>query len=432
MNRTDGYTTDVTYPAFFYKEMQPLWLSSVGLLLGFTPLDVTRPFSLCELGCGTGTNLLVAAACHPQADFTGVDFNEAHLQAARAAADAAGLTNIRFVHSAFAEFSASDGRQYDVITSHGVWSWIAPQHRAGLLACVTAGLKPGGLFYLHYMSHPGSSSMIPLQNLLNVFAQQIPAPSDRQMAMALKLVRQLADQGLFVDQPELLRHLANLESRDPAHLAHEFLTDHWQPQHAVDLHQQIGTTGLSFLGSADVFNNIDPALSIPGNLQGLIRQTGVPVLAETLKDMARNTHQRMDLFQRDPHPLQREEWIQALLDMVITLLPRGHGGGPAVFATPIGDVEAPQDQIDALLHSLADGPQKVSQLVHLPAFAGNLGALLQMLQLLMMQERVHPVTPGAWSDTYHADALGQWFAAHGVPLMLFGECGTAVANAAGA
>lgn len=36
MNRTDGYTTDVSYPAFFYKEMQPLWLSSVALLLGFT------------------------------------------------------------------------------------------------------------------------------------------------------------------------------------------------------------------------------------------------------------------------------------------------------------------------------------------------------------------------------------------------------------
>ncbi len=428
MNRTDGYTTDVSFPAFFYKEMQPLWLSSVALMQGFSRPDVTGPFRFCELGCSVGINLLVAAACHPDADFTGVDFNAGHLESARDAARAAGLQNIRFIHAGFAEFTADNRAQYDFITSHGVWSWIAPEHRNALLQCVNHSLKPGGLFYLHYMTHPGSTGMMPLQNLLNVFAQQIPASSSKQIAMALKLVRQLADKGLFADQPETLRHLGNLEGKDPNHLAHEFLTDHWQPQHAVELHQQIGTIGLSLIGSADVFNNLDPALSIPGNLQGLIRQTAVPMLAETLKDLARNTHQRMDLFQRTPAPLPQDALITGLQGMRFTLLPGARTSGPTIYATPIGDVQAPEALIAPLLKSLDQGPQSVRDLVRLPAFAGNLGTLLQSLQLLMMQEIIHPILQDSPNETAPI-ALSQWFADHAASFAVVGECGTAIRTA---
>ncbi|MDO9403016.1 MAG: class I SAM-dependent methyltransferase [Polaromonas sp.] len=425
MSRSDGYTTDVNYPAFFYKEMSPVWLSCVARLLGFAAPDVARPFSYCELGCGVGTNLLVAAACHPQGSFVGVDFNASHVRIARDAAQAAGLTNVEFVHSGFSEFSSRPEASFDFIATHGVWSWVSPQHQDALLACVKAGLKPGGLFYLHYMCHPGSTDLLTVQHFLNLFAPQVAGTSAQQVQTALKLLRQLTDRGLFVDRPGMHQHLDRLHTQDPSHLAHEFLTDHWQPQHSVDVHQQVGALGLGYLGSADVFNNLDVSLSIPGQMQGVIRQTQVPALAETLKDMARNSHQRMDLYQRDPAPLDQDIYVAQLNATVFAALPGAPTQGPLTFSTPIGPIEGPQALSTSLLQRLATGPASFAELAQLPAFAGQAALLLQTLQLMVMQEMVHPVQHRPASGTVQAQRLTQWFERNGVGLKVLADLGTA-------
>ena len=427
-NRSDGYTTDVNYPAFFYKEMQPVWLSCVARLLGFAAPDVGGRFSHCELGCGLGINLLVAAACHPDARFVGVDFNERHLHIARAAAGAAGLENIEFVHSGFAEFAKGTPASFDFITTHGVWSWIAPQHQAGLLACVDAGLRPGGLFYLHYMCHPGSTDLLAVQRVLNLFAPHVPGTSAQQVQMGLKLLHQLAGRGLFVNQPGVQKHLDNLRTQDASHLAHEFLTDHWQPQHSVDVHQQAGAAGMSYLGSADVFNNLDATLSIPGRLQDVIQQTRIPALAETLKDMARNSHQRMDLFQRQPQPLGQDAHGAVLDATVFHRLPGAPDAGPITFSTPIGPVEGAAALCTPLLQRLAAGPAAFSELARLPAFSGQPGLLLQTLQLMLMQEIVHPGHPAPTASEARADRLSHWLAQHHVSLRVLPACGTATSR----
>jgi 2-polyprenyl-3-methyl-5-hydroxy-6-metoxy-1,4-benzoquinol methylase len=424
--RADGYTTDVDYPAFFYKEMQPVWLACVARLLGFGAPDVARPFRYGELGCGVGINLLVAAACHPQAAFVGVDANERHLRTAREAAQAAGLTNITFVHSGFTEFAASRPAPFDFLATHGVWSWIAPQHRAGLLACVQAQLAPGGLFYLHYMCHPGSTDLQALQHVLNLFAPHVPGDSARQLQMGLKLLRQLAERGMFADRPGVLRHVQVLQTKDPHHLVHEFLTDHWQPQHGVDVHRQVGALGLDYLGSADVFNNLDVALSIPGQLQAVVRQTQIPALAETLKDMARMSHQRMDLFQRGARPLGQEAHTAQLGATVFQTMPGAPASGPVAFSTPIGPVEVPHALVSALLQRLGLGPASFAELAQLPAFAGQPAVLLQILQLMLMQEIVHP----ALAPAGNGQALTQWFARQGIALRVLQDSGTAVRTGA--
>ena len=444
LNRADGYPIDVDFPAFFYKEMPPVWLACVSRLLGFAAPDVAGPFTYCEAGCGLGINLLVAAACHPAARFVGVDVNDRPLRIARAAAQAAGLQNIEFVHSGFDEFAGGRPGSFDFIATHGVWSWVVPRHRDALLALVEAGLKPGGLFYLHYMCHPGSTDLLTIQHFLHLFARQVPGTSARQVQTGLKLLGQLAGRGLFVDRPGVLRHLDNLGSRDPDQLAHEFLTDHWQPQHSVDVHQQLGAVGLSYLGSADVFNNLDVALSIPGQLQGVIRQTGEPALAETLKDLARNSHQRMDLFQREPRPLSPQAYGEQLGSTVFHAVPGAPVGGPLTFTTPIGPVEAPPVPCNALLQRLATGPAPFAELARLPAFAGQPALLLQTLQLMLMQAIVHPANPtnpadltspadranpaepAAAAGNRQATALTRWLARNRLSLKVIEACGTAV------
>lgn len=457
MNRADGYTTDVDFPAFFYKELQPVWLACVAHLQGFAAPDVAGHFRYCELGCGAGINLLVAAACHPQARFIGVDINARQLKTARAAAQAAGLTNVDFVHSDFAQFAGSaalpgtevgtkarteartvanlETGPFDFMVSHGVWSWISPRHQASLLACVGAGLAPGGLFCLHYMCHPGSTDLQNIQHLLNSFAPQVPGSSARQVEMGLKLLHQLANRGAFVDRPDIRRHLDRLQARHPDDLAHEFLTDHWQPGHSVAVHREVGELGLSLLGSADVFNNLDVSLSIPGNMQEVIRLTASPPLAESLKDFARNSHQRMDLFQRDARPLGEVGHLSVVGATSFQGLPGAPVQGPFRFATPIGPIEGPETLCATVMQRLAAGPASFTELAALPALSGRTDLLLQTMQLLLMQGWAHPVNPAQVDRPNPADPAGgegrarkldRWLAGNGLALRTLASCGTAV------
>ncbi|MBF6629710.1 MAG: methyltransferase domain-containing protein [Comamonas sp.] len=395
MSRVDGYTTDITFPAFFYKEMQPVWISHLLRFEGFQAPDLAGHFRLCELGCGVGVNLLVAAACHPAAQFIGVDFNPQHLEIARTLAQAAGLHNLEFVQADFAQFAASQPQAFDFINTHGVWSWIAPGHQQAMLEVVRQSLKVGGVFYLHYMCHPGSTDLQTLQHFLNVFAPHVPGSSSQQVQMGLKLLQQLAQRGMFADQPNVLRHLEQLQRKDATHLAHEFLTDHWQPQHGVDVHRQVGSTGLQYVCSADVFNNLDVSLSIPGRLQNVVAQTKIAAVAETLKDMARNSHQRMDLFQRAPQVCSVQEQLQDIQKMGFQLLPNAPKSGAIDFTTPMGNVQGPEALCSPLLGALHQGPQTFAALMQLPPFHDNPALLLQSLQLMMMQSLVHPVNPVA-------------------------------------
>lgn len=427
MTWTDGYIADVGYPACFYKEMQPLWLSTMAGLQGFSAPDVHQPFVLCEPGCGVGINLLVAAACHPDACFVGVDFNAAQLDVGCAAAAACGIENIEFIHADFAGFADSNNRQFDFITSHGVWSWIAPHQQASLLDVAARGLKPGGLFCLHYMCHPGSTALLPLQHLLNLCAHLMPGPSPRKAQTGLKLLQQLAAGGLYAEEPAMLRHLANMAQRPPADLAHEFLTDHWQPQHSIAVHQKMGEAGLSFLCSADAFNNLDVSLSIPGRMQDLIRRTAVPALAETLKDMARHAHQRMDIFQKEPARLDYDSFTARLHAMRFHLLPDAPPPGPISFSTPIGPITGPEAIFAPLLQRLAASPATGAELAQLPVFSGDFGTLLQALQLLMMREIAHPGAIAPPAD--RISRLSDWFGHHDIVLTIIEECATAMKRA---
>lgn len=256
----------------------------------------------------------------------------------------------------------------------------------------------------------------------------MPGPSSRKAQTGLKLVRQLADQGLFTDRPAMIGHLANMEKRAAADLAHEFLTDHWQPQHSVEVHRQMGEAGLALLGSAEMFNNLDISLSVPGNLQGLIRQTRVPALAETLKDMARNAHQRMDLFQKAPVGPDHDGVMARFGAIRFHRSPHAPRQGPVRFSTPIGPITGPEAVFTPLLQGLASGSATGAELARLPAFSDDVGGLLQAVQLLMMQEMIFPANPAARPGSDVVRDLSRWFDRNGIALAIVEEGATAVAR----
>lgn len=420
-----GYVQDVSYPAHFHREIQPLWLTTLTRFLGSAPPDLARPYSYCELGCGVGINLLVAAATNPQGQFVGVDFNERHLAIAREAAESAGLTNIRFIQADFTQFVRDNNLYFDFIVCHGVWSWISPVQQQAILQLVQTFLKPRGLFYLHYMCHPGATQMVPLQKLLIELARVQTGSSEQKMQAGLKLLGQMDDAGAFHDQPRLRGGLQVLKQQNLAYLAHDLLADHWRPQHAVDVHRLAGQAGAVHLGSADPFENLE-SLSIPGKLQSLLAQHASPAVRETFKDLARQQHQRRDLFQRAPERLSPAAQVQGVDAIHFQRLPGSPTAGPITFATPIGEIQGPAEIFTPLLAALAQGPVSFAQLRRLPAFVGQLGLLSQSLQMLMWRGHVHPLREDPGTNAEQAGKLSRWIERQGLALKLVKECGTAV------
>ena len=424
MQRKDGYVADVPYPPHFYKEMQPLWLATLAQFLNSPAPDLTKPYAYCELGCGMGINLLVAAATNPHGYFVGVDFNVQHLTIARTAAECIGLTNIHFVQADFSSFLQDNKFYFDFIACHGTWSWIAQQHQQAIQQIVNKSLKPAGIFYLHYMSHPGATHLIPLQKLLNDFAHQASGTSVQKIQHAMMLLQKLVDAGAFIDQPAMVQHVQALAKKDAHYLAHEFLTDYWQPQHSSDLHQQLAITGLEYIGSANAIENMEE-LSVPGNIQPLL--TGLPPsLQETLRDIGRNQHQRMDLFQRKTATTNENNSM--LFDAIsFQLLPTAPLAGNLLFKTPIGEIPGPAEIFSPLLQALVLQPKTIAQLKQLPVFFHQPELLLQALQMLMWAEYTHPVRTNLnAANDEHIKKLRDWIRKNGLTIEIIERCATAV------
>ncbi|MFV9474550.1 class I SAM-dependent methyltransferase [Advenella sp. RU8] len=427
----DGYIIDVSYPLHFHKEMQPVWLCQTIKTLGCSVPDIDKAYRYCELGCGPGINLLVAAASNPVGQFVGVDFNKTHIAGAQAVAKALKIENIRFIEAGFDEFAEKNTEKFDFIVSHGTWSWLPPKAQAGILQLIHQSLIPQGLVYLHYMCYPGAARLTAMQKVLYEAAKITKGGSIQGINNGMTLLRTLANKGagLFVDNPEIQKELLELEKELPAYLAHEFLTEHWNPQHSADVHRIVSQTGVSFIGSANGFENLD-TLSIPGNLQPILKNLPGHALRETVKDMARNQHQRLDVFQSSPQTLDAANHLGLMDKTVFKALPKMPAPGPLEFKTSIGSIPGPAEIFSPLLATLKKGPQSFHDLRQILPFKKEPGLLLQALTMLMWADYAHPVRPEQQA-TPAAASLQAWLDKQQLPLRILPECGSAIMTQAG-
>ena len=147
----DGYVTDVAYTSNFYREITPSWLALTSLLLGHRPPDLAAPFTLRRPRLRQRLHRLIVAAACPHAEVWGFDFNPAHVEFANGLAARAGLTNVRFVETSFADLEAASNRElrdfdmpdFDMMVSHGVLSWISPANREHLVGAVVEAAEAG-------------------------------------------------------------------------------------------------------------------------------------------------------------------------------------------------------------------------------------------------------------------------------------------------
>ena len=95
-----------------------------------------------DVGCGSGHALNVMAAAYPKSRFVGYDFSDDALAAARAEADAKGLTNVRFVAKDVSTLDEID--RFDLITSFDAIHDQA--HPDRVLAAIRKALRRDGVY----------------------------------------------------------------------------------------------------------------------------------------------------------------------------------------------------------------------------------------------------------------------------------------------
>jgi SAM-dependent methyltransferase len=349
MHKKNGYVVDCVYPSYFYADTQPLWLSTVARLRGLQGPDIDTAYRYCELGCGTGFNVIVAAALNPLGQFVGIDFNPQHIAMARELARDMGVTNVAFRCCDFQQFFKDDMVPFDMMNCHGVWSWVSPGSQRMILEIVARHLKPKGLFCLHYMCHPGSTSMLPVHDFLRGVTQQGDVGSAASVARALDAVDDLLATGYGNDQPRLQKRLRGLRSAGVDNLAHDLLSDFWSVHNARDIHLVAAQASLSFIGSSEVFYNTDPTICIPPEMQALLAKNPSPAVIETLKDMASQRPHRSDVFQKNAARPSGREHLDALNSLAFMRIEKNAGVDMFNFVTPFGAVALSDGQFNSIL-----------------------------------------------------------------------------------
>jgi 2-polyprenyl-3-methyl-5-hydroxy-6-metoxy-1,4-benzoquinol methylase len=106
--------------------------------------DLTRGIDVLDVGCGSGRALNYMAKAFPKSWFTGFDFSEEAVQAARREAELHGLVNVRFEVKDVAALNESE--QFDLITA---FDSIHDQARPALvLKGINRALRPEGTFLM--------------------------------------------------------------------------------------------------------------------------------------------------------------------------------------------------------------------------------------------------------------------------------------------
>lgn len=391
-----GYVADIGYTHGFYRELTPIVLDFVALSKGMRSPDSAGPITYCELGCGQGYSANLLAAANPQIQFHATDFNPVHIVGAQALAREAGTENVHFYDDAFADFlERPELPQFDVISLHGIYTWIAAEHRATIVEFIRRKLKPGGLVYISYNCLPGWSPAAPMRHLMYLHGKAQGGPTIGRLDPALGFIEKLitSDAKYFAANPGLKTRHEGLTKQNRNYLAHEYLNDAWTLFYHSDVAAELGEAKLGYLGSANLLDHID-AVNFTADQKAIMDGITDPVLRETVRDYIVNQQFRRDVFAKGAIPLsdsaRREAWLEQRFALT---LPRDavsmkiRGG--------IGEADLHADVYAPILDALAAGPITVRQLVdgHPAVAALGWNRLAEALVILVGSSQVQPCLP---------------------------------------
>lgn len=304
-----GYD-EIPYRTTSRRWTHPVDMATQATLFGVPSVDPTTAHVL-EIGCGDGVNLLAMAESLPKARFVGIDIAAAPIARAQAAASELGLTNVEFASCDLRELPTRLVGPYDFVVAHGLYSWVPPDVRDGLLGLIDKVLAPDGLAYVSYNCYPGSFARDAIRDALAYALADGLSPTD-QVDGARRLLRVLAAGSEVPGHGEdVARHAAYLLQQDDWSLFHDELSP-WCD--AVYLHEFVAHAqrhGLGWLFEARLVDGVQANLSpdVRGILEDLPNDV---VVREQYLDLLRGRMFRESLLRRGAIGPERRLQVAAI------------------------------------------------------------------------------------------------------------------------
>lgn len=393
----DGYVSEIAYTYGVYRELAPGLLAFAALNRNVLAPDVAAPLTYCELGCGQGVSTNLLAAANPHIQFHATDFNPAQTNGARRLASQAGLTNITFHNDSFEEFAARDDLpRFDIITLHGIYSWISPQNRAHIVEFIRRRLNVGGLVYISYNTLPGWAAIMPLRRLLVDRAAtgdgSILTRVDRALASAESLAA--VNARYFAVNSTVKPRLDQIKGQPRSYVAHEYFNRDWTPFYHADVASDLAAAKLNYIASANLLDHFDP-INLTSDQQKLLAETTDPSMRETTRDYIVNQQFRRDIFTKGGatlSPLEhRERWLSARF--ALCCMPEDV---PVKVTGAMGEASLQTETYRPVVDALGAGPASVAELLQRPELAAlGFGRVQQVLQVLVGMGNVNPCLPAA-------------------------------------
>lgn len=403
-----GYPVSEPYPASWHHFQSPAHLRVICALMGVRwEVGPDAPISIADIGCGTGYTAAMLAAGNRSAQVLGLDYSPAHIAEARSLAAAAGLTNLHFLEADLAELGDAEIDrlpEFDLITVHGLWSWVADPVREGVLRLLRRRLKPGGLAMIGYNALPGAAGALGLARMARG-AMQGAGNSVDGVAAVTKLVERLIAAEAMHLPPSGWRRLFTGEAKNvpPGYVLHEFLTEHWRPAFFADVAGAMVTARCEFVGSATIDENF-PQMTLTPTQRELWDEAPDAATRELVKDLCVQRAFRRDVFVRGLRRVPRDLVVDSLW-----VASASHAQGEISMVAQAGMAQLPQPLIDAVRVALWEGPQTIGALRALPG-CGNVTPS-ELIALLIGSQSAVPLwrQPGGGADWDQAVAAARRF-----------------------
>lgn len=393
---TSGYVADMGYTHGFYRELTPTLLSFVALTRGQRGPDVTGPLTYCELGCGQGFSMNLLAAANPHIRFYATDFNPSQIAGARTLAAEAGLSNVSFFDTSFAEFTDEPDlpREFDVISLHGIYSWISEENRQAIVNFIARKLKVGGLVYISYNCLPGWSAAAPMRQLMYLHAKSRGGPTAPRLEGALNFVEQIqnANAAFFRGTPGMKERFERVKGQNRNYLAHEYFNDDWNLLYHSDVAREFSAAKLSYLGSAAVLEQVD-AINLTAEQQQLMAGIEDQTLRETVRDFMINQQFRRDVFVKGtvPHSSRtaQESWLSQRFALSVH-----HDAIELKVKGALGEAAMQEDTYRPLIKGFSEGPKTLRELFVSPEIAAlGWAKIQQAFSILVGMGHLQPCLP---------------------------------------
>lgn len=396
MDWTEGYV-DVGYTHDFYRELTPALhrfaLLSRSVDPGDTDLD---RIAYCELGCGHGFSTALLAAAHPQAEFYANDFLPGHISYARKLAAEAATKNVHFFDDSFEEFAERDLPQFDVITLHGVYTWVNEENRRHIIDFIARRLKIGGTVYISYNCYPGRATMAPLRQLMVMFAGNPSDPLLPRIEQSLAKIQGLFDTNSMYSRanPMLKDRFEAVRKQSRPYIAHEYFNRDWTVFYHTEVARDMRGAKLDYATTVEVFEHLDN-FNLTAEQQALLQGTENPDHREVMRDFVTNRQFRRDLYVKGRLPLEAGQRNARLLATRFVLTTPTEAI-PRSVLTPLGNLALTPAVFDPLIARMARGPQTLAQIAEDQAVGGlSFGALLEAVTILVGQNHAQPCLPAA-------------------------------------